>query len=107
MTVNVQHSEFNRGSPGDFSGKGEQSDGTTWLFPSCSAPTGVPTDRKEDLKAEEAVQGIMQGGSKKGNSSEDDEEIIWPVYVFKNKKHPVMCVCARATYIISFFFYSI
>lgn len=65
VAVNIQHSEAHRVTLGE----GEQSDGTTCLFPSCSAPTGVPTDRKEDLKAEEAVQGIMQGGSKKGNSS--------------------------------------
>lgn len=32
MAVNMQHSDFNRGSPGDFSGERGRSDGTTWLF---------------------------------------------------------------------------
>lgn len=32
MAVNIQRSEFNRGSPGDFSGEGGQSNGTSRLF---------------------------------------------------------------------------
>lgn len=63
-------------------------------FPSCSVPTGVPTDRKADLRAEEAAHGIMQRQSKKGSSSVADQEMIWSLYVLKKKgkkkaQHPL------------------
>lgn len=50
-----------------FSGKEAGVTGQPGFFwaAAAAAPTGVPTDRKEHLQAEEAAVGVMQGWSKK------------------------------------------
>lgn len=93
MVVNIQHSEHNRGSPGDFSGEGGQSDGTTWLFQAALHQQVSPQTGRKISKQRKQQQGIMQGQSKKGNSSEDDQEMIWPVYVWTKHNIPSVFVC--------------
>lgn len=78
MTVNFQHSDLNRGSPGDFGGERGQSDGTTWLFQAALHQQVSPQTGRRIPKQRKQHRASCRDRNKKGNSSEDNQEIISP-----------------------------
>lgn len=94
----IQHSAFNRGSPGDFSWWKKV---PVWrdnlasfffFFPELLCANRCPpaqTGRKIS-KQRKQRRGITQGPGRKGNSSEDDQEMIRAMF---NKTIPWASVC--------------
>ncbi len=74
--VNALHSDFNRDSPGDFSGERGQSDGTTRLFQAALHQQVSPQTGRRISKQRKQHRASCRDRNKKGNSSEDDQEII-------------------------------
>lgn len=91
MAVNIQHSDFYRGSPGDFGGERGQSDGTTWLFQAALHQQVSPQTGRKISKQRKQHRASCRDRNKKGNSSEEDQEIIWPCLTKHN--FPPVFVC--------------